>query len=376
MNPWIPVNEPRLGENEKKYLLSCIESSWISSEGPYVEQFEQGFATKVSRSHGIAVCNGTAALETAVAALGLEPGSEIIVPSFTIISCVSAILRNGCVPVLVDSEPLTWNMNPDLVEARITPKTKAIMIVHIYGLPVDLAPIIELARKYGLYVIEDASEMIGQTYKDQPCGSFGDLSTFSFYANKVLTTGEGGMIVSNDERLADRCRNLRNLCFNPARRFVHEELGYNFRMTNLQAALGLAQFERLEDAVRRKREMGRHYTELLSGVPGIQLPVVSTDYADNVYWVYGIVLDEEYPYSADVVMKALAEQNVDTRPFFWPMHEQPVFRKADLFRGEAYPVAERLARKGFYVPSGLGLTEEQRARVCEALIQVMREVAE
>jgi len=372
MSAWIPVNEPLLCGNEKRYVLSCIDSGWLSSEGVYVEQFERRFASIVSRNHGIAVCNGTAALEAAVAALDLEPGSEIIVPTFTIISCAAAILRRGCVPVLVDCDPATWNMNPQLVEARITPRTRAIMIVHLYGLPTDMSPIFAIARQYGLSVIEDASEMIGQTYAGEPCGSFGDVSTFSFYANKVITTGEGGMVVANDERLARRCRELRNLCFSAGRRFVHEELGYNFRMTNLQAALGLAQLERMDEAVRRKRETGRHYTKLLSGLPGLQLPAASTGYADNIYWVYGIVLDDSLPFDADAAMRALAERGIGTRPFFWPMHEQPVFLRAGLFRGEAYPVAERIARRGFYIPSGLALTEEQRVRVCEALDEIVR----
>jgi len=372
MSAPIPVNEPLLCGNERQYVLSCIESGWLSSEGMFVEQFERRFAEKVARRHGIAVCNGTAALETAVAALDLEPGSEIIVPTFTIISCVAAILRRGCVPVLVDCDPATWNMDPEFVEARITSKTKAIMVVHLYGLPADMAPLLGIARRYGLFVIEDASQMIGQTYDGSPCGSFGDISTFSFYANKVVTTGEGGMIVASDDRLARRCRDLRNLCFSSGRRFVHEELGYNFRMTNLQAALGLAQLERMEDAVYRKREMGRHYTRLLSGVPGLQLPVPSTGYADNIYWVYGIVLADSLPFDADAAMHALAERGIGTRPFFWPMHEQPVFLKAGLFSGEAYPVAERIARRGYYVPSGLALTGEQRERVCEALDEIIR----
>lgn len=374
MNEWIPVNEPLLSGNEKQYVMDCIDSGWISSEGKYVEQFEQQLAASVSRKYGVALCNGTVALEVAVAALELEPGSEIIVPAFTIISCVAAILRRGCIPVLVDSDPHTWNMDPTLIEAKITARTKAIMLVHIYGLPVDLEPIIEIARKYGLYIIEDASETIGQSYKNKPCGSFGDISTFSFYANKQITTGEGGMVVANDEHIADRCRSLRNLCFIASRRFVHEELGYNFRMTNLQAALGLAQLERLNETVQRKREMGRHYTELLANTTNLQLPVASTPYADNIYWVYGLVLNEELPHTAENIMKTLRERNIGTRPFFWPMHEQPVFRKSGYFQDEAYPVAERLARRGFYLPSGVALTEEQRITVVTELNSVMKEM--
>ena len=270
----IPVNEPLLDGNEKKYLNECIDTGWISSEGPFVKRFEQQMAEVVGRRHGIAVCNGTAALETAVAALGLEPGDEIIMPSFTIISCAAAIIRCGCVPVLVDSDPITWNMDvaklkekiKNEIEIKKNKKLKAIMVVHIYGLPVDMDPVLELAATYGLKVIEDAAEMHGQTYRGRPCGSFGDLSIFSFYPNKHITTGEGGMVLTDDDGLAERCRSLRNLCFQPQKRFVHEELGYNFRMTNLQAALGIAQLERLAEFVARKRHMGQNIQNCWRGL--------------------------------------------------------------------------------------------------------------
>ena len=267
----IPVNQPLLDGNEKKYLLECIETGWISSEGPFIKQFEEKFAARVDRKHGIAVCNGTAALDAAVEALGIGPGDEVILPAFTIISCIGQIVRAGAKPVLVDSDPATWNMDVSQIEGQITPRTKAIMVVHIYGLPVDMDPVLDIARRHGLKVIEDAAEMHGQNYKGRPCGSFGDISTFSFYPNKHITTGEGGMIVTNDDRLAEECRSLRNLCFQPQKRFVHERLGWNLRMTNMQAALGLAQLERLDDFVARKRRMGQRYTELLSGIPGIEL---------------------------------------------------------------------------------------------------------
>ncbi|MHC5714786.1 MAG: DegT/DnrJ/EryC1/StrS family aminotransferase, partial [Nostoc sp.] len=245
----IPVNQPLLNGNEKKYLLQCIETGWISSEGPFVKQLEQEFAARVGRKYGIAVSNGSVALDAAVAALGISQGDEVILPTFTIISCAAAIVRAGAVPVIVDSDPVTWNMDVSQMEAKITSRTKAIMIVHIYGLPVDVDPIQDLADKYGLYIIEDAAEMHGQTYKGRSCGSFGNISTFSFYPNKHITTGEGGIIVTNDAHLAERCQSLRNLCFQPQKRFVHEELGWNMRMSNLQAALGVAQLERLDEFV-------------------------------------------------------------------------------------------------------------------------------
>ncbi len=319
-----------------------------------------------------AVCNGSVAIDAAIVALGIGVGDEVILPTFTIISCAAAIVRAGAIPVVVDCDSLTWNMDVGQIEAKITPKTKAIMVVHIYGLPVDMEAVLELAQKYGLYIIEDAAEMHGQTYKGQPCGSFGDISTFSFYPNKHITTGEGGMIVTNDDTLAEKCRGLRNLCFQPKQRFIHEELGWNFRMTNLQAALGVAQLERLDEFVIRKRRMGEKYTELLANVPGLQLPVQNTEYADNIYWVYGIVLKDEVPFDAPEAMKRLAECKIGTRPFFWPMHEQPVFHKMGLLQGESHPVSERIARRGFYIPSGMALTDEQMERVVDVLKEIFK----
>ena len=373
MSDFIPVNEPLLDGNEKTYLIECIDTGWISSEGPFVKTFEEKFAAQVGRRYGVAVTNGSVALDAAVVVLGIGPGDEVILPTFTIISCAAAIVRAGAVPVVVDSNPITWNMDVTQIEAKITPRTKAIMVVHIYGLPVDMDPVLALADHYGLQIIEDAAEMHGQTYKGKPCGSFGAISTFSFYPNKHITTGEGGMIVTDDPALAERCRSLRNLCFQPQKRFVHEELGWNLRMTNLQAALGLAQLERLQEFVARKRHMGDRYTQLLTDQPGLQLPLAKTAYADNIYWVYGVVLRPEVPVDAEKIMHLLKHQNIGTRPFFWCMHEQPVFHKLGLFEGVSCPVAENLARRGFYLPSGMALTEPQGDRVAKDLIETLTE---
>jgi perosamine synthetase len=375
LSDFIPVNEPLLDGNEKKYLNECIDTGWISSEGPFVQRFEASMAATVGRKHAIAVCNGTVALEAAVAALQLEAGSEVIMPTFTIISCAAAVVRCGCVPVLVDCDPCTWNMDVAQIEAKITPLTRAIMVVHIYGLPVEMDQVLALADKHGLKVIEDAAEMHGQTFQGRQCGSFGDISTFSFYPNKHITTGEGGMLLTDDDALAERCRSLRNLCFQAKKRFVHEELGYNFRMTNLQAALGVAQLERLDMFVFRKRSMGRRYAELLKDVPGITLPVERTANAENIYWVFGLVLDAELPVDAEEMMRRLGQQGVGTRPFFWPMHEQPVFLKMGLFRGERYPEAERIARRGFYLPSGMALSDQQAERVARSVRDLLRGTA-
>ena len=355
----IPVNEPRIGELEGEYLRQCISSGWISSDGPFVAQFEQEFAALCQRRYGIAVSNGSVALDLAVHSLGLAPGAEVIIPTFTIISCAAAVVRAGLVPVTVDCDPLTWNASADDVAAAITSKTAAIMLVHVYGLPVDLDPIIELAKKNNLLIIEDAAEMHGQRYKGKPCGSFGILSTFSFYANKHITTGEGGMILTDDEALAERLRGLRNLCFQPERRFVHEELGWNARMSNLQAALGLAQVQRLDSTVQKKRKMGAAYNTLLADNNMIRTPVDRTDYAYNNYWVYGVVLSDCFPHSTSEVMHRLNLLGVGTRPFFWCMHEQPVFKKAGHFADVRHPNAERIARRGFYLPSGVALTPDQ-----------------
>lgn len=363
----IPVNEPLLDGNEKKYILQAIESGWISSEGPFVRQFEEKFSGCVNRKYGIAVANGTAALEIAVKAFNIGPDDEVIMPTFTIISCAGAIVKTGAKPVLVDSDPVTWNMDVTRIEEKITNRTKAIMVVHIYGLPVDMDPVLEIARKHNLKIIEDAAQMHGQTYKEKVCGSFGDISTFSFYPNKHITTGEGGMIVTDNETLAKRCRSLRNLCFNNQKRFIHDELGWNYRFTNLQAAIGLAQLEKLDEHVKRKKNMGKLYTELLSGLNQIQLPLPKTDYTENIYWVYGIVLNDQVPIDADEAMKKLAYERIGTRPFFWPMHEQPVFKKMGLFENEGYPVSENIARRGFYLPSGLNMNDDQIIDVAKAI---------
>ncbi len=365
------VNEPRLGGKEKEYLNECIDSGWISFEGPFVKRFEDGMAKLTNRKYAVAVSNGSAALETAVIALGLGEGDEVIIPTFTIISCAAPIVRAGANPVLVDADPTTWNMDVSAIEEKITPRTKAIMAVHIYGLPVDMEPVLALAKKYGLYVIEDAAEMIGQTYKGKPCGSFGDISIFSFYPNKHITTGEGGMVLTNDKALAERSRDARNLFFGP-KRYLHEELGYNFRMTNLQAAVGCAQMERLAETVEQKRHIGKLYDELLCDVEGLQLPLTRVDYAENIYWVYGVVLKDSVPMDGEEMMRRLGAEGIGTRGFFWGMHEQPVFQKRGLFRGESYPVAERLARRGLYIPSGLTLDDEQQSYVAEKVKKVLQ----
>lgn len=367
----IPVNEPVIGVRERELVLECLDTGWISSDGPFVAKFEERFAAAVRRNHAIAVMNGSVALDAALAALELKPEDEVVMPSFTIISCLTAITRAGGVPVPVDCDANTWNTTPEAILAAVTDKTRAIMVVHIYGLPVDMDPILSFAKERGIAVIEDAAEAHGLTYKGRPCGSLGDVSTFSFYPNKHVTTGEGGMIVTDDDAIARKCRSLRNLGFNNAQRFVHDELGWNFRMTNLQAALGLGQIERLEETVAKKRAMGKRYRELLGDDNCYQLPAEHSVGAENVYWVFGLVLSDAVPFDAREAMRRMTEKKIGCRPFFWPMHEQPVLRKMGMFKGVSLPVSERIARRGFYIPSGLALTDTQMVEVAAAVKEVL-----
>lgn len=359
MNDFIPVNEPLLEGNEKKYLIECIETGWISSEGPFVKKLEDDFSAYCGQKYGIAVANGSVAIDVAIRALkekyDWSDCDEIILPTFTIISCAQSIIYNKLKPVFIDADPFSWNIDVEKIEQAITSKTKAIMVVHIYGLPCDMNPILNLAKKYDLKIIEDAAQAHGQDYMGKKCGGFGDLSTFSFYPNKHITTGEGGMIMTSDDEIFEKCNYLKNLCFSVEDRFVHRDLGWNFRMSNLQAAVGVAQFERLEEFIERKKKMGSIYQELLKDIPA-QLPLIKTDYAKNNYWVFGLVLNKDFKLSAKEAMKKLAQLGVGTRPFFFPLHKQPAFEKIGLTDKVNRPVSENLYEKGFYIPCGLNLT--------------------
>lgn len=366
----VPVNTPLLDGNEKKYLNECIDTGWISSEGSFIQRFEEEMSLYVGRKYATACANGSAALDIAVRALELNKGDEVIMPSFTIISCAQSLVTNGVKPVLVDSDYETFNMKVEDIEAKITSKTKAIMIVHIFGLAVDIDPILELAKKYNLKIIEDAAQMHGQEYKGKKCGSFGDISTFSFYPNKHITTGEGGMVLTNDEYLDKRAKSLRNLCLTTDR-FIHEELGWNYRMTNMQAALGVAQLEQIEKIVEKKRWIGNLYNELLKDINEINLPIKKTEYCENIYWVYAVTLKNDYKQNAKDVMQKLGEYKIGTRPFFYPMHKQPVFNKMGLFLNDYLPNSEKLYEKGFYIPSGLALTEMQIEEVVKVLKKIL-----
>ena len=367
----IPVNEPLLTEADFASVNDALRSGWISGAGPHIEAFEQRWAAYCGRKHGIAVANGSMALQLAISLLDLQPGDEVILPAFTIISCAWPIVLAGATPVLVDSDPRTWTMDVDKVRQKISARTRAIMPVHIYGNPVDMQPLLDLADHWGLHIIEDAAEAHGADYRTQRIGSFGMASCFSFYANKLVTTGEGGMVLLDDDALASRARRLRNLGFGPGRRFLHEEIGFNFRLTNLQAAMGLTQVDRMQEIVERKRAMGKAYTQRLSELDGLELQV-EQPWSHSVYWMYGVLVRENTGLDATEVAARLSERGIETRPFFLGMHEQPVLRQRGLFHGESYPIAERLARQGLYLPSGLGLTETQIDTICDAVRETLR----
>jgi perosamine synthetase len=369
----IPVNEPYIGEKELKYISEAVRSGWISSEGEFIHTFEEKFSSYVQRKQGVSVNNGTNALILALRALDLPEGSEVIIPTFTIISCALACIYNGLVPVFVDSENETGNIDTTRIEEKITRKTKAIMPVHIYGHPVDIDAVLEIARQHELYVIEDFAEAIGSEYKGRKCGGFGDISCVSFYANKTITTGEGGMCLTDSDELAKKMHLLKNLAFDPEKRFIHYEAGFNFRMTNIQAAIGLAQLENVEDHVQRKIRIGKRYAELLKDVASrgsIKLPV-EKHWAKNTYWMYGIVLNKDRGIRAETVMSNLLAKGIQTRPFFYPMHLQPVFKKYPWFKKERLVVSEDLYEQGFYLPSGLSLSKADQDTVARCVREVL-----
>lgn len=363
------VNEPLFEDEDTKRVADCVKTGWVSSEGGYVQEFEQSCSKQADMPYGVALSSGTAALMVAFKALNFKEGDEVIMPSFTIISCVTAILEAGGVPVLVDSDPETYTMNVQQIEQKITGKTKAILAVHIYGHCVDMDPVLECAKKHNLIVIEDVAEGHGGEYKGRPLGSLSDMSVFSFYANKLVTTGEGGMLLTRHKRLALKARRLRNLAFNENRRFQHEEIGYNFRMTNMQAALGIGQINRLEHLVEKKRKMAHYYGHHLAGLP-LVLPIEKS-WAKHMYWMYAVLVSEDSPYSSDTLTQQLFNKGIHTRPFFLGMHQQPIFNDMGLFKNERYPVCEHISQKGFYLPSGLKLTEDQMKYVCTTLKELL-----
>lgn len=365
----IPVNEPRIAENALKYVSDCIKTGWISSAGSYLKEFEEKFAGRFGIKHAITTTNGTASLHLALAALNITKGDEVILPSHTMMASAAAIVYTGATPVLVDVERDTWNMDVAQVEDKITKRTKVIMPVHIYGQSVDMDPLLELARKYNLYIVEDAAESTGGEYKGRLTGTIGDFGCFSFYANKIITTGEGGIVLTNNDQLATHARLLKDMAHSPKQRFLHEEIGFNYRMTNMQAALGLAQLEELDKYIETKRWMADLYNKHLSNTKGITLPV-EKPWAKNVYWMYGVLIEDEFGLSRNELMQRLKDSGVDTRTFFVPMNKQPALLNLGLFKNEKYPVSDEISEKGLYLPSGLAITQEQIERVCGVIKEI------
>lgn len=364
MGRFIPVAAPALVGNEKKYVMDCLDSTWISSSGKYIEQFENGFAEFCGVKHALSCSNGTVALHLALLALGIGPGDEVIVPTLTFVATANAVVYCGATPVFVDSEPQTWNMDVNLVRERITDRTRAIIAVDLYGHPMDMDPLVELAREHNLFVVEDAAEAHGAEYKGRRTGSLADIATFSFYGNKIITTGEGGMVTTDDDQLAQRVRQLKGQGQDPTRRYWFPVVGYNYRMTNVAAAIGLAQLEKVHWHMERRRENAAIYRKYLAGNPKFTLSP-EMPWAKQAYWIHCVVLNEEVTKSRDEVAADLQRAGVETRPFFYPMHTLPMYVESAV--GQSFPVAERLATRGLNVPSSASLSEEEIAYVCRTL---------
>ena len=369
----IPVNQPLIANRAITYVSDCIKTGWVSSAGSYIGRFEEEFAKFIGVRYAVTTTNGTTALHLALATLGIGPGDEVILPDHTMFACADAVCYTGATPVVVDVERDTWNMDTKKIEKKITKRTKVIMPVHIYGHPVDMDPIIRLAKKYRLYIVEDAAEAHGALYKKKTVGSFGHINAFSFYANKIITTGEGGMVVTNDSKLAARARSLKDLAHSPNHRFLHEEIGFNYRLTNLQAALGLAQLEEANRYIRKKQWMATLYNQLLTDIEGITLPV-QKPWAKNVYWMYSILVEDRFGVTRDELQHKLKEKGVDTRTFFVPLHRQPALIKLGYYRGNEkdYPVSDDISARGMYLPSGLAITKKQIETVCNAIHEIAR----
>ncbi|MCM8774748.1 MAG: DegT/DnrJ/EryC1/StrS family aminotransferase [Candidatus Omnitrophica bacterium] len=349
--------------------MDCLETGWISSAGSYIEKFERTFADYIGTKHGISVSSGTAALHAALCALGIQPGDEVIVPAFTMMATIFAVLYTGAKPVFVDCDQETFNIDPRQIEAKITRKTKALMAVHLFGHSCDMDTILEIAKRFGLFVIEDAAEAHGGEYKGRKCGAMSDIACFSFYANKIVTTGEGGMILTNSDALAKKLRKIRDLYHSDQRRFIHEDIGYNYRLTNIQAAIGLGQLENVQQSISRKLSMAERYRSQLTTIPGIRTPVTRPE-VKNVYWMYVILIEKEkFGISKDELRIRLRDYQIDSRDLFYPPHRQPVLQKY-LTLTEIFPNTEYASQNGCYLPSGLAITDDEIDRVCQTIATI------
>lgn len=360
----VPIAAPKMGKKEIEYVMDALKSGWISSQGSYVKKFEDEFSKYCGAKYGVATSSGTTSLHLALATLGITRSEEVIIPSFTMIATANAVTYTGASNVLVDSEPNHWNIDTTKIGEKITKKTKAIIAVHTYGHPVDMKPILDLARDHDLFVIEDAAEAHGAEYNGKIVGGIGDIGCFSFYANKIITTGEGGMLITNNEQLAEKAKILRAHAFSNDMHFWHRQIGFNYRMSNLQAAVGVAQMEKINEYVEVKRKNAKLYNSLLRDVRGLSLPP-EAKWAKNVYWMYSVLVEDDFGISRDELMKRLENDAVETRTFFYPIHIQPIYTKR--YSNERFPVADELSRKGINLPSGNNLTEAEIKYVTELI---------
>jgi perosamine synthetase len=366
-----PVSKPFITKKDIFAVNKTLKSGWISSSGTETEKFESEFSKFVDRKYSITVANGTAALEIAVKALGIKKDDEVLIPNFTIISNALAVIRQQAKPVLIDCDLENWNVKIEDIEKKITKKTKAIIVTHIYSFPNDMDKILKICKKHNILIIEDAAEVLGLSYKNKKCGSFGDLSTFSFYANKQVTTGEGGMISVNSEKLYKKCNSLKNLCFGKINRFNHDDLGWNYRLTNIQAALGLSQLKNIKNTIRKKMEIGNYYYEKLKFNNNIQILPPFNSFSKNIYWVVGILIKNK-KMTALNLSKKLLKFGIETRPFFWPMHQQSIFKKLKLFKNQNYPNSTYLSKYGLYVPSYLLLKKREINKISNVINKILR----
>ncbi|KND50596.1 MAG: perosamine synthetase [Parcubacteria bacterium C7867-007] len=367
----VSVGKPLFGKEESEYVNDALTRTEISGfSGTYIPRFEKEFAAFCGTEDAVTVSSGTTALHLALATLKIGPGDEVLASSFTNMATFFAILYQGATPVAIDSEPETLNMNPALLESKITSKTKAILVVHIYGQMVDMDPVMEIARKHNLYVIEDAAEAHGAEYKGKKAGSVGDIGCFSFYANKIITTGEGGMLTMHNPEYAARARSLKALAFGTGNKFMHADIGYNYRLTNLQAAIGVAQLGRIDEILSRKRTMAAYYNEHLAGIEGLRLPVELPD-TKSVWWMYNVRLEGPLAGKRAQVMKELQARGVESREDFIPFNDQEIFIERGLVQAGDCPVASEAGREGFYIPSGTDITEEEQAYVVSQMKEVI-----
>jgi len=365
----IPVSEPSLNGNEMLYVMECLKTNWISSQGRFVTQFEKMFSDYHDGRPALAVANGTVALHLAMVALDLKPGDEVIVPNVTFAASANTVIHAGGVPILVDIDENTWTLDIAKTEAAITPRTRAIMPVHLYGHPADMKALQDLARRKNLLLIEDCAEALGAKVNGKRVGTMSQAASFSFFGNKLITTGEGGMIVFEDQAVYERAKRLRDHGMSPERRYWHAEVGYNYRLTNLQAAVGVAQMEQIEHFLSRKKAIAARYASHLSGLTGIRLPTTAL-WAENVYWLYTIRVAPTLGISRNELLTKMLESGVETRPLFFPLHRMPPYEK--FTRGQTYPVSDALSDSGLSLPSAVTLTDAEVDRVAQALVKILQ----